>query len=243
MLLATSSSSSIYICKVPPEWLPWTRRALERIRPSEMVWISCHRIHTCKSPPVKQINPKPCPHRCIQTNTTSKPGFLHLSVYHHCEGGLMRHTLLELPPKEAEAGPSDLSLRASALLTPPNSNWVFNADSHTCTHSYVHNQTKALWLPLPYPLAACILGPSELHPLQNSLLSSACGLLPPEGKLGTRTEAKGRNPSTWTEFRARCLLCGSQETRRVPVDVGQGILLIFPEHGSCCLVKSPQLQL
>lgn len=56
MLLATtsSSSSSIYICKVPPEWLPWTRRALERIRPSEMVWDLLSQdthmqISTCKA--------------------------------------------------------------------------------------------------------------------------------------------------------------------------------------------------
>lgn len=137
-LLASSSSSSnsiVCICKVPPEWPPWTRRALERIRPSEMEWISCHRMHTCKSPPARQISPKPCPHRCIQTNTTSKSGFLCLSMYHHCEGCLMRHRLLELPQKEADPGPSDLSLRASVLLHLPT---ALGYSTRTHTHVHIH---------------------------------------------------------------------------------------------------------
>lgn len=83
---------------------------------------------------------------------------------------------------------------SQCTLTPPNSTWVFNMDSHTRTHSYVHNQTEVLWLPLPHPLAACILGPSELQPLQNSVVSCLQrGNLEPELRLKAGTPLCGQN--------------------------------------------------
>lgn len=47
----------------------------------------------------------------------------------------MRHTLLELPPKEADAGPSDLSLRARALLHLPT---ALGYSTRTHTHVHIH---------------------------------------------------------------------------------------------------------
>lgn len=137
--LATIASNPIKYLQSAPQWVPWARKS------SEMEQDPVARMHTCKSPPARQINPKLCPHRCIQTNSTSKPGSLHLSVSHISPGASV---FIHLP--------TALDIR------------------HRLTHVYIQMCTirrKALCLPVPYPLSACSLGPLECQPLPPALFT------------------------------------------------------------------------
>lgn len=134
--------------------------------------------------------------------------------------------MLGLPPKEADTRPRELSLGANVFIRLPTA-LRYLIQTHTCVSRCTQSDIRlpaclshSLWLGVPWNLWTASLS------LQHSLHFSACGLLHLEGEGRTRAEA------VWTGLQTTCLPGGSQETSRVPVNLGLEISPVYPEDSS-----------